>query len=70
MHNNYNSCLHILDMHVEKGETSVFTEKTNSSYLYVVNKITMFICINCVPSTTNVYILLFFLPNDDSLVQR
>ena len=22
---NYNSCLHILDMHVERGETSVFT---------------------------------------------
>ena len=25
MHKNYNSCLHILDMHVERGETSVFT---------------------------------------------
>ena len=25
MHKNYNSCLHILDMHIERGETSVFT---------------------------------------------
>ena len=25
MHKNYNSCLHILDVHVERGETSVFT---------------------------------------------
>ena len=25
VHKNYNSCLHILDMHVERGETSVFT---------------------------------------------
>ena len=25
MHKNSNSCLHILDMHVERGETSVFT---------------------------------------------
>ena len=32
MHKNYNSCLHILDMHVERGETSVFTLKTNSSF--------------------------------------
>ena len=32
MHKNYNSCLHILDMHVERGETSVFTKKTNSSF--------------------------------------
>ena len=32
MHKNYNSCLHILDMHLERGETSVFTKKTNSSF--------------------------------------
>ena len=25
MHKNYYSCLHILNMHVERGETSVFT---------------------------------------------
>ena len=31
MHKNYNCGLHILDMHVERGETSVFTLKTNSS---------------------------------------
>ena len=31
MHKNYNSCLHILDIHVERGETSVSTQKINSS---------------------------------------
>ena len=32
MHKNYNSCLHILDMHLERGERSVFKKKTNSSF--------------------------------------
>ena len=27
MHKNYNSCLHILDMQVERSETSVFNRK-------------------------------------------
>ena len=35
MHKNYNSRLHILDMHLERGETSVSTDiKTNSSFLF------------------------------------
>ena len=58
MHKNYNSCLHILDMHIERGETSYFEKHSKIFFSETVKGIKHVLCIN-VPDS-GIYIICVF----------